>query len=272
MDMKEKFLFDLQNELKRFNVDDAKIESIIKDYNKTFTLGEEAGLSDGEILSKLGSPRAIASEYGGVEGDAGYLNDTKFIYDVDSEYDVNLNLIFGTVEIRYHNLNKIVVIPDEENDEYFEISFDGKKLKINNTKKVSFVFRNNRKGNFMIYLPLNIPIGLFVIDDVNSNVNLESVDAKTIKINTVNGKLISNYISSKTSKISTVNGKVTIDNVNSDNLKISSVNGVMRFNNIVSKSCDCSNVTGSIIINSIDESIIKTSNVVGKISINKNEK
>ena len=267
--MKRRFLLELELELRNNNVDEEKIKSIVTDYEKTFDIGYDAGLDYEAIIRKVGTPKSIASEYSGKKVNEKVIYSEEGITFNPSElYNIRLDLVYGDVEIKHHNSDEILVLPDEDNYKYIDITFKDNVFSIKSTKRYKIFFNDKRKGNFIIYLPRDINVDKIKINDVISKFKIDYLSADKIKLNTVNGKLNINSITSNDLKIETVNGDVNIISINSSKCDLGGVNGSYTVNMIEAKRCDISTVSGNINIKNVDESILKVSKLAGRVKIN----
>ena len=265
--MKKDFIDELRRELEQAGVSKDKAESIIDDYEKTIDIGLDAGIEFNDIVRKIGTPKSIAREFRKDYDDVDYSKLTKYIYEVEKPYDIDLGLINGFVEIKYHNSPKLVVIASEENDEYFLVQFIDNKLSIKNKKQLTFAFRDKRRGDFKIFLPDSIKQMKVKIDDVNTNLYFESFDCELFSYATVNGELKFDRLRTLDCKIKAVNGKMNIDTIDANKLAIDTVSGSVKIKEIYSKRVDVSNLSGKIEINKVDQDVIKTSGF-GSVKIN----
>lgn len=170
--MKDVFFKQLRSELEVLSLDESKIISIIEDYDKMFELGSDAGLSDAEIIGKLGNPKSIASEYSGYKKvkyeDHFYDDDPrKIVLTPIQEFDIDINLTFCKLYINYHDSETIVVIPDEFIDETFQASLKGNTFSLFNTKKSVFFSKGKRNAVLKVFLPKNISIKKLMLNDIS---------------------------------------------------------------------------------------------------------
>ncbi|MDO4378832.1 MAG: DUF4097 family beta strand repeat-containing protein [Erysipelotrichia bacterium] len=257
----DKYLEELEKYCADKNIDSTPIIEKIK---SRFELGKEAGLTEEEIIERLG-------DYSDYVCDNSKELPLKFS-ESSAEYDyksLEIHLV-GNVDLKVCDSDddKIHVNMDEELEDIYELLVENDKI-ILHSKNHHGCF-NNIDGDIELFLPNNLTYQSVNIEDVNGDIDCDDYGfvCQNCHIETVNGDLSFAYIKSDSCKISTVSGDIDIDNLFSEKTQIDSVNGDVEVSKGKTNTLDVSSVNGDINFNGIVD-IVNSSTVNGDITVNK---
>ncbi len=243
-----KFLKDLEKELKKLNVNPKEIKEILEDHKEMIEATKQEGLNEDQIKNKFGNPTKVASEISrdskeadsrvNLEGDESIAK-----YDTNNFHLVNtFQLISDLKEFKVKLINDDFILGDHDEDyiqvyqenikdiEKYEISLTDNKFilerKSNDMIKKVFNF-NSKSGTFLVLMP--------------KGVNLEEFN-----YHTVNGDMSANQLVTSKFELKSTNGDIRFSNVNLGKAKFSLVNGDIEIQRFMASSLDVSLVNGDI--------------------------
>ena len=241
-----KFLKDLEKELKKLNVNPKEIKEILEDHKEMIEAATQEGLNEDEINKKFGDPTKVASEISqdsketssgvnleGVESIAKYDTD-KFqlvntFHLVSDLKEFSVNLVNDDFILVDHNEDNIQVYQERIKDiEEYEISLtDGKFIlqrKSNKLFKKTFNF-NRKSGTFLVLMPKGITLEEFNYHTVNGEVSANQLATNIFNLNSTNGDIQFSNVNLGEAKLSLVNGDIEIQGFKASSLDVSLVNG-----------------------------------------------
>lgn len=239
-----KFLKDLENELKKLNVSPKEIKEILEDHIEMIEAAKQEGLNEDEISLKFGEPGKVASEIhndsvnegislDGVESVAGYdTTDFTFVktFNMIPE-DLNFNVSFVNDDFilsDYDGEGIQVYQKNVKNIEDYIIELEGNELvlKKKKMKKIlgSINFRN-KNSEFLVLVPKDYKFNVLNYHTVSGDVLVNALIVKKFKLNSTNGDIEISNANLGNANFSLVNGDVEIQGMNALSLDISLVNG-----------------------------------------------
>ncbi len=257
----DKYLEELEKYCTANNIDSVPIVEKIK---SRFELGKEAGLTEEEIIERLGDYSAYVSNE--PKEQPLTFSESSMEYDYKS---LEINLV-GNVDLTVCNSDDdtIHIDMDEELEDIYELLVDDDKIVLR-SKNQHGCF-NNINGDIELCLPNNLTYQTVSINDVNGDIDCDDYGfvCQNCYIETVNGDLSFAYIKSEICKISTVSGDIDIGNLFSEKTQIDTVNGDVEISKGKTTALDASSVNGDINFNGIVD-VVNSSTVNGDITINK---
>ena len=245
-------------------------EKIISKYEKRFSFGLESGLKEKEIISKLGTPEEVVEQIKKEKENTTLFSEKKV------EYVKNYNLIIKTV-------NDDITICESSDDlvhvELNDVDKDAYNIINNNVDGVSitydkykFLGLNRRKpGEIIIYIPKDKVFEDVYINTINSDINIDSLKANSIKIKTVSGDFIINELNASEIRFDTVSGDNETNSLECDKFIINTVSGDFNINNLITKSTLIDSVSGDIKIETGDLGETRFYSVSGDLNANGNQ-
>lgn len=243
-----KFLKDLEKELKKLKVNAKEIEEILADHKEMMEAAKQEGLSDDDISNKFGDPVKVAFEIH---------EDTKGkSFDIDLD-DVESIAKFDTKD--YNFVKAFSLIPEGlninitlVNDDIIISDYDGEEIKVfekgvkeiedydvllednlfilkrKNTKRFSISLSlNNTGAEFLILIPKGLKVG---------NINYRAVS----------GDVVINSLSTAKSKFKGTSSDIELSNVDLGEATITLVNGDIEINGMKALFLDVSLVNGDL--------------------------
>lgn len=250
--MKNSFLDELRLNLENNNIEN--IEDIINEYEDFFNIGYEAGLTDEEILVKLGSIDDIVNKYINVES-----------FEIVNSYNVYIHSVV---------IDKVNFIRSTNPGLDYAIDTNLEELPIevtlcNNTLTVKDILKENYKGR----VELDIIIGTDVTFDnikvelISGTITGDSISSKNITLKTISGHLLVNNITCYDLNCSVISGRIDFKILEVYNmLYVNNVSGDIRITTITCNNGKVSSVSGKITILDYDTNNIKVSSVTGEIA------
>ena len=272
----KKFLEDLKKELQKRNLSSKDIDEILADHEEMIQSALDQGLSEEELNSRFGDPKALADELSDtgtrVEAEQTQNNEYKLYktylvkaeeLSVESSL-VSENIIYqasedDSIKIYYKGKSKI--------DDY-DISYQGNVLRIAAPKKIGFLFMRNISDDmsFIVEIPKTLVIKDFSLKGVSSELKVLNLDAKTFTLSTTSGDVTLENVKFGTTKWNTVSGDIhikesqlellTSSQVSGDlfmkhvevlgNVRLSTVSGDVKVENSSCQVCELSSVSGDL--------------------------
>ena len=264
------FLQNLEDELKKNNLNEEEINDIIADHSEMIESAISEGLSDEDLEQKFGNPKDLAdelSQFTEKDNKKGTKKEKKTFEfaEVSEHYNVEITLVNDDVLFESNNDNKIVVTySGRVNIKEYDIKFEHNTLiiKAPKTRGIFSVFgRNGTKYEFIISLPSGIIMDSFKMKNVNGDVEISSIDSNDFTIGLNNGDIHIKNLKSGITKISTINGDIDIEQAVCKEFAISQISGDSKIDQlIVKKDIFVNTVSGDIsILNSeCNEAGLKT--------------
>ena len=262
----KKFLKNLEEELKKKNINDEEIKEILADHQEMIESAINEGLTDEELEAKFGNPEQVAdelSQFTDKEGEKVEIGNADIIFDgVTNDYEVEIGLLSEDIDIKIHDQEEIIIKPIGINDiDKYTIEFNNNKLLLKAPKRNGIVVFRTRNRKFKLYLPVKYQISHFKTKSINGDVDVENIKVTEFEIGTNNGDLELKGLELSQFKASVINGDIDIHNVTCDEFHASMISGDAEVKNL-----DCKNdifintVSGDIDIidSSCKEAVLKT--------------
>ena len=232
----KKYLKDLEAELRKNNLSDEEINEILADHEEMIEAAQTEGLSDEELVEKLGNPDKLAKELSefadqkSEESDEATENNGKHAYefqDIEEGYDTEITLVNEDIKLKVFDEERIVInVKGKFKPELYDITFKNNKLTLKRKKKSSgSYFGIRRNVQFIVKVPKSKMIGNFEMKLVNGDAEILSIASANSKITTSNGDLDINDFKTTDFKLNTVNGDANIKKLQAENFETSVVNG-----------------------------------------------
>jgi len=108
----KKFLKNLEEELKKKNINDEEIEEILADHQEMIESAINEGLTDEELEAKFGNPEQVAEELSQFTDKEGEKvekeNDNKIFNGVSDNYEIEIGLLSEDIDIKIHDKEEIL--------------------------------------------------------------------------------------------------------------------------------------------------------------------
>ena len=276
-----KFLKDLEKELKKLKINDKDIKEILEDHEEMIEAAKKEGLNEEQIELKFGNPGKLAKDI---------LSETKstkvkkeYIFeDVDSCVEVDTsdyNLVKTFPVISGKMCADIALVSDElsfttyegESIQVYEngvkdiddytISFDKEEFILKRDRKIKVFSFSSKSGKFLVLVPNNVEIKGFAYKTVSGDAKLNAITTKTFKIKTTSGDIDATNIASEDIKISTVSGDIEMAKLKGQSFEVSLVSGDLEVKKaVVDGTMYFHSVSGDIDLLEVEcqEAILKT--------------
>ncbi len=238
---------------------------IVEKITKRFNLGQQAGMSEEEIIEMLGEPESYVVKK---EETKQAVVPTSETIDEDYDYDLLEIEVAASVDLTIQN----------SDDDTAKVDYDGGELEtiytfINEDKKIKLIPVKNYKkisGDITLYLPEKATYKTIQLSTVNGDINSEDYGliCQNISINNVSADIAIAYIKADNTEINNVNGDVVIENLFSKSADVNTVSGDVMINNGKINTLDVSTVSGDVIFNGVVDSV-DTSTISGEVDINR---
>jgi len=251
-----KFLKDLEKELKKLKVNDKDIKEILEDHKEMIEAAKNDGLDEGQIEEKFGKPETLAkdlhddsqksegktdynfSDVGScVKADTSEFNLVKTFPLISEEFSVTVGLISDDFGLTTYDGESIQVYEKKVKDiEDYTISFDNNELLIKKDKKKIKIFNfSNDSAEFLVLVPKGIEISKFDFKTISGDGNLNGISTKNFTVKSTSGDLELTNVDGKDMKFSTVSGDIEILRLKGDQFEVSLVSGDLEVKQAVVK-------------------------------------
>ena len=269
-----KFLKDLEAELKKLNVNPKEIKEILEDHKEMIEAAKQEGLSEDELDVKFGDPKKVALE---INEDSQSTTSKIDLEGIESlaQFDVSkFDLVKGftndldNLEFKVSLVNDDFIFSDYDGEEIhvyqkgikdieeYEITLENKILEIKRKKSVkinSFFSFNKKSGCFLVLVPKEMKSNKFNYHTVNGEVSINKLVVNNFALNSTNGDIKFSNVDLGVSKLSLVNGDVEMAGFKAISVDISLVNGDVKFDNgIIEKGFDINSVSGNSNFNNVE--------------------
>ncbi|MBI9009562.1 MAG: DUF4097 family beta strand repeat protein [Tenericutes bacterium] len=241
----KKYLKDLEEELRKNNLNEKEIEEILADHEEMIEAAINDGLSDEELNTKFGDPKTVAEELSGFsESESDDDKEHKkqdgkmMVFDnIDENYNVNIALINEDISVQSNDSNNITVeFFGITNIDKYQIEYKKNTFILKSPKEIRksyFGFSKNRR--FVVTLPKNLQINDFEMKLINADAKIDDIlSAKTL-VDTKNGDLKLKNIKTGEFRFNSINGDSTLETINCDKIKISTISGDLQIENLKAK-------------------------------------
>ncbi len=241
-----KFLKDLENELKKLDVNPSEIKEILADHKEMIEEAKQEGLNEEEINMKFGDPVKVAAElhHDATNKPSGIdLNDVESLAQFDTD-DYNLVKAFNNdmklLEFNVTLVSDDFIFSDYEGEDIQVFQKDLKDtddysitlnnsvftLKRERSSKMSGILRfSQNSGSFLVLVPKGMKMEFFNYHTVSGDVVLNKIVVKKFILKSTNGDIELSNVNLGDAKFSIVNGDIEMQGIKSVSLEISLVNG-----------------------------------------------
>ncbi len=269
------FLNDLRNALKNKNISAIEIEDIIKDHEDMIEEAKSEGLSEEEILTKLGKPEEIAEGLADFE-EKDTSTETQKTQHILKEFevqstsiDVSVSMSTETTEYKLVDSKSIrVLCRSNKEPSGYEVSFKNDTLKVEAPKLTQFLsFLSRGKGiEFIIEIPKSLAINHFKHSTLSGDVHLDGFNIKHLEMNTVSGDIKVSKLEITEAQWYTVSGDITLDKSRLSSLKSSQVSGdLFVLSSAIEEYIDLDTVSGDMYLEDSKADSCKVNSVSGDV-------
>ncbi len=248
-----KFLRDLEKELKKLEVNEKEIKEILADHEEMIDAAQKEGINDEELEIKFGNPKKLAKELledikitnnkkpVNLEEYISFADEKEKVFNLvegfpvnEDEISVRFNLLFEDVILTTYKGESIQVFENKMNElKDYKIEFKNGKLVIemNKIKNLNKSFSKN-SATFVVLIPDQIKINEGFYKTVSGEMTLNEIDGKIFSCKSTSGDIQISNIKSEIVKISTVSGDIEISTMTTKECEISLVSGDINMENI----------------------------------------
>jgi len=259
-----KFLKDLEKELKKLKVSDKDINEILEDHKEMIEAAKNEGLDEEQIEAKFGKPEALAKDLqedapkstnktsimltdvgSCVKEDVDSFNLVKTFHLISEDISVNIGLVSDDFNLTSYDGESIQVYEKNvKKIEDYTISFENNELLIKKEKgKIKIFNFSNDSGEFLVLVPKDINISKFDYKTVSGDANVNGVTSKEVKIKSTSGDLELTNFDGDNMKFSTVSGDIEILGLKGKQVEVSLVSGDFEMKQAV--------INGSMVFHSV---------------------
>ncbi len=251
----KKFLKDLEEELRKNNLNEEEIADIIADHREMIDSAINDGLTDAELEEKFGNPKDVAEELSQFsdkeeKGREKKKMKSKELNGIESNYNVNVGLINEDIVFKHADGDSILVEYTGKRDlEEYTITYENNEFVLHSPKRMEreIGMFGNQQRLFTVTLPNNKKINKFKLSEINGDIVVADIEAEEFEFNTKNGDVKFANMILDTFKISTINGDLEIDGCKAAMLTISQISGDMELkNSIIKHDIDINTVSGDL--------------------------
>ncbi len=238
---------------------------IVNKITRRFKLGQQAGMSEEEIIEMLGEPESYVAKKEDVKQeivptfetvDEGYDYD---LLEIEVAADVDLDIKTSSDE-----QVKVDFFDDEQLKAIYSFAVEDKKIKlipIKNYKRVP--------GYITLYLPEKATYKDIKLSTVNGDIECQNYGmiCQEMEINSVSADIDIIYVNAKNVDLSNVTGDIIISNLFAENVDMSNVSGDILVKEGKVEKLDVSTISGDVIYNGVVDTV-DTSTISGDVSIN----
>lgn len=235
------FLEDLKTELVKMQVSEDKIQDILSDMEEMISSAKEEGISDEDLMAKLGDPKRLARELAEIEPKVEKPHeetnqDGVYAFDsIGETLSIRTKLTSDDVTYQSVDSNMIrVIIKDQKKDHKYNVTYENQTLTIDEGKMRTFFFGfsfGNGSSSIIIEIPKSITIESFKHNIVNGDVAIQSLAVSSLNINTTEGDIDMSSLIIQDGVIHTVNGDVKVFKSVAKMLRLDSVSGDVEIQN-----------------------------------------
>lgn len=261
-----KFLRDLEIELKKLNVNDKEIQEIIEDHKEMIETGKEEGLNEEELRLKFGNPSKIAKE---INDDLQRTSNSFTVESVQSIVDYNLgdytfvksfSSMLEVTDYESKFVNDDLIISNYEGDSIQVYQKDIKDIDkyeidlVSGTfiikRKTNGIFGKNllfkeKSGTFLVLIPMDTRFKDFKYHTVSGDAEMNGIVAENFYMKSTSGDVEMSNIDLGKTKFSMVSGDIELSGLKALSLDISLVNGDVEIENgKIDQKIDLNSVSG----------------------------
>jgi DUF4097 and DUF4098 domain-containing protein YvlB len=251
-----KFLKDLEKELKNLKVSEKDIKEILDDHKEMIEAAMNDGLDELQIEEKFGKPKTLAkdlqddtskldektnynfSDVGScVKVDTNSFNLVKTFPMISEEFSITIGLISDDFNLTPYDGESIQVYEKNvKKIEEYTILFEKNELLIKKDKvKIKVFSFSSNSGEFLVLVPKDIDISKFDYKTVSGDANVNGVKSEDINVKSTSGDLELTNIDGKNMKFTTVSGDIEILRLQGNQFEVSVVSGDLEMKHVVIK-------------------------------------
>lgn len=247
-------------------------EEILEKYQKRFSIGEELGMSEQEIIEKLKSPEDVVNSYKN-QGKI-IVTEEKLASETDKVFishfiptSLKFNLIADNLTFIIDDTQKGIKIDfNDVRKEDYSIKISDKSIKVSFNPEISFI-KHFRSGNLKIYLPKE-KIEEIKINTTSSNIQFDYLNTNDFIVQGCSSNLKGDYLNTNTLKIKLISGSIDFNTIQANNLYFECVSSKGKINSANLNSLNFSSVSGSLEVNSGNVNTYKISSLSGALYLN----
>lgn len=269
-----KFLKDLEKELKKLKFDEEDIKEILEDHKEMIDAAKREGLDEKEVEKKFGNPEKLAKEIHSdgtelnnnedynfnnidscVEVDTAEFNLVKTFPVLSKSMSIDISLVGDDLTFAKHDGESILIYEKGlKNIDEYTISFNNDILQVRKNKKMIKVFSFTIKNaEFVILIPKNIKFNNFDYYTISGSTTIDSVISNNCAIKSTSGDVEITNINSKKVKISTISGDFEISGVKTESFELSLISGDLEMKKaLIQGDFDINTVSGDIDLKNVE--------------------
>lgn len=236
-----RFLKDLEKELKKMKMSSVAIEEILADHKEMIEEAVNEGLTDEELYSKFGNPEVLArdlyqdekevkvnmndyvdkGQYGSIEGykllKAFPIMDLKGLFIKLVSEDVKAYPYSGdAIEVHYKNLKDV---------SKYDVSLENGIFRLTKKSSKSLFSFERSSGEFVVRYPENSKLENYTIEVVSSDCELKGIHTNALKLKSTSGDFELQGVVAGVTEFTTVSGDYELFNLDLSEVKMSAVSG-----------------------------------------------
>jgi len=249
------YVEDLKKALQALKIDSAEINDILADHEEMIREAKAQGLSDEEILSKLGDPAKVAQDIADLcehkrpEKVSNPNDHSAGVFKPGNDL-INLTIQLVSEDIQVEADGGTTIRVTYEGNiplDYYEIGLNGNHFVLKRLNKhFGFTLRSSNM-EFHVLVPQSMKVGTTAISGVSGDYNLDGLRTETLNCNSTSGDGLLKDIKAKNVKISSVSGDVSLNQIVSHDMLLSEVSGDANINQCkVEQTFDINTVSGDL--------------------------
>ena len=229
-----------------------------------FLTGTVFGVSIGKVFSGLSLGVSLESLTGSYNVVGTYEIPS------DSIDSVEINWIAGDVTVRPYDGKAIQLMEyaqrDLRDNEKLQFHTSGKRLTVEYRENGVRIRMPQKKLDVMIPRALCESLAAFTLDTTSADIDIENINAETLKASTVSGGLHLADATARKATMETTSGSIKVSGIVADDININTVSGSVRLNGAKTSALHCESTSGSL---DLDGSFVKATleSVSGSVSL-----
>ncbi len=251
------FIEDLRNELNKQGLSFVEIEDIIHDHEEMIDSAKKEGVSEEDILKRLGNPKTIAEEiasFSSTQAKDSSIDEKQKIYKQftvsSTKVSIDISLVHDDMTVETHNSNQIELYCDNwDQINRYECRFDDTNLVIKSPKEILSIFHRSSRDSksFILRLPSGVTIDQFKYTTVSGDLSYQANDVELFHLSTTSGDVSIKKCRLSMAKWNTVSGDFNINDLRIGKLQSSQVSGDMAIkSSTIEDDCILNTVSGDI--------------------------
>lgn len=255
--MKDEYLKNLKEKLEENNINDK--DRIYLKYEARYDFGLEAGMSEEDIESKLGSVDSIIEQF-----------KNKVVVPTIVKEDISIKSTHDDIIFKEDStIDKVKVEFDSISEEFYNVTEEDSKLSISYLENKFLLVNRKEVGLVTILIPSNSKLGDITLYSTSGDVSFDKLECDNFSLRTTSSDVKGTFLTCKTVNLSNVSGDVFISKVISDEGSINTVSGDYK-SDYFKGDLKINTVSGDVIIENYFGTY-KSSTVSGDVIINKNK-